>query len=49
MTIHKAISELVAEYELAKARGWVIDPVAYALYAVWKQADADHKRKESKR
>lgn len=39
MTIEEAIKELEKEYENAKKNGWVQNPVAYALYQVWKIAD----------
>lgn len=39
MTIEKAIRELMKEYEKAKKLEWVRNPVAYALYQVWKMAD----------
>ena len=40
MTIEKAIKELMQEYEKAKKNEWVRNPVAYALYQVWKRADS---------
>lgn len=49
MNINKAIMMLEAEYELAKQQERINDPVAYALYQVWKKADEDRMRKESKR
>lgn len=42
MKIDKAKRLLEAEYEKAKKLEWVHNPVAYALYKVWKMADADH-------
>lgn len=39
MTIEMAIEELKKEYEKAIKIGWVRNPVAYALYQVWKMAD----------
>ena len=42
MKIDKAKRLLEAEYEKAKKLEWVHNPVAYALYKVWKIADADH-------
>ena len=38
----KAKRLLETEYEKAKNLEWVHNPVAYALYQVWKIADADH-------
>ena len=43
MTFEKAKELLEVEYEKAKQLGWVIDPVAYAVYQVWKKADEDRK------
>ena len=42
MKIDKAKRLLQAEYEKAKKLEWVHNPVAYALYQVWKMADAAH-------
>lgn len=42
MTLKKAIRLLEAEYETAKKLEWVHNPLAYALYKVWKKAAADH-------
>lgn len=42
MKIDKARRLLEAEYEKAKKLEWVHNPVAYALYQVWKKADADN-------
>lgn len=39
MQIDKAIELLQAEYERAKTLEYVRDPVAWALYQVWKKAD----------
>lgn len=39
MTLARAIKLLEKEYERAKALGWVKNPMAYALYHVWKIAD----------
>ena len=41
MTIAKAITLLIEEHDKAKQKDWVRDPVAYALYQVWKKADGD--------
>lgn len=40
MTLDKAIRLLEAEYERAKELAFVRNPIAYALYQVWKIADA---------
>lgn len=42
MKIDKAKRLLEYEYEKAKKLEWVHNPVAYALYKVWKMADVDH-------
>ena len=39
MDIEKAIKLLKQEHESAKGLAFVRDPVAYALYRVWKMAD----------
>ena len=39
MTLEKAKALLEKEYERALRLGWVRNPVAYALYQVWKEAD----------
>lgn len=39
MTLDRAIKLLEAEYEKAKKLEWVHNPIAYALYKVWKLAD----------
>ena len=39
MTIEKAIKMLEEEYERAKKLDWVRNPLAYALFKVWKKAD----------
>lgn len=41
MTIDKAIERLKAEYERAKNLEYVRNPLAYALYQVWKIADGE--------
>jgi hypothetical protein len=40
--INKAIRLLQEEYEKAKKQNWIHNPLAYALYQVWRMADADH-------
>ncbi len=49
MTLEEAIQMLEAEYELAKQKKWIINPLAYALHQVWKRADKKRgrPRKES--
>lgn len=44
MTIEKAIEMLRTEYERAKRLPFVMNPLAWALYQVWKIADG-RKRK----
>lgn len=39
MTLKKAIELLEAEYERAKKLEYVHNPLAWALYQVWKKAD----------
>lgn len=41
MTLEKAIKMLKDEYERAKTKSWVRNPLAYALYQVWKVADRE--------
>lgn len=41
MKLIKAINMLIDEYEKAAKHGHIHDPVAYALYQVWKQADRE--------
>jgi hypothetical protein len=41
MTLNKAIKLLEEEYERAKTIEWVQNPLAYALYQVWKKVDAE--------
>ena len=43
MDIEKAIKMLKAEYEKAKNLSFVRNPLAYALYKVWKVADKQNK------
>lgn len=47
MTLTRAIKLLQATYEKAKHLDFVRDPVAWALYQVWKIADEEG-RKRSK-
>lgn len=46
--LHRAIKMLKAEYEKAKLLKFVYNPLAYALYQVWKVADRKVKKNESK-
>lgn len=39
MTFNKAMEMLVEEYTKALEKEWVYNPVAYALYQTWKEAD----------
>ena len=39
MSLERAITILKIEYEKAKEKPWVTNPVAYALYQTWKKAD----------
>ncbi len=39
MTLEQAIEMLKTEYERAKKLEFVLNPLAYALYQVWKKAD----------
>ena len=41
MTLRKAIKMLEAEYERAQKLDFVRNPLAYALYRVWREADGD--------
>ena len=45
MKIETALRRLLKEYESAKNIEYVRDPVAWALYQVWKIADEDGRRK----
>lgn len=46
MTLKKAEKRLEEEYEKAKKLEWAHNPIAYALYQVWKEADRSGGRKE---
>lgn len=39
MTLEKALKMVTTEYEKAKKCEFVRNPLAYALYRVWKEAD----------
>jgi hypothetical protein len=41
MTLEKAINLLVKEYERALRLDFVRNPIAYALYRVWRKADEE--------
>ena len=41
MTLEKAVNLLVAEYERALRLTFVRNPIAYALYRVWRKADGE--------
>lgn len=41
MTLEKAIKRLEQEYERAKGLSYVRNPLAYALYRVWREADGN--------
>lgn len=41
MTLDKVIERLETEYEKAKEIEWVKNPLAYALYRVWKMVDKE--------
>jgi hypothetical protein len=44
MTIEKAIEMLRKEYERAQNMECVINPLAWALYQVWKKADEGRRK-----
>jgi hypothetical protein len=39
MTLEKAVNLLISEYERALKLAFVRNPIAYALYQVWRMAD----------
>lgn len=41
MTLAKAIKLLTAKYEWAKQQDWIHDPLAWALYQVWREASEE--------
>lgn len=45
--LHEAVRALHAEYEKAKRKPFVRNPLAYALYKVWKLVDADPRKGEA--
>ena len=44
MTLEEAKELLDEEYERAKRLDYVINPLAYALYQVWKKADKERRK-----
>ena len=44
ITLNKAIKLIETEYEKAKNLEWVRNPLAYALYKVWKMVDREKGR-----
>lgn len=42
MILARAIKLLESEYKKAKTQEWIYNPLAFALYQVWRKADADH-------
>ena len=44
MTLEETKALLDEEYERAKRLEYVINPLAYALYQVWKKADTEHQK-----
>lgn len=46
MTIEKAIRLLIEQHSKDLQKDYIHDPVAHALYAVWREADEDYHRKE---
>lgn len=49
MTIMQAVRELAKEYERALHLDYVRNPIAYALYQVWKKADAEGDKNDYQR
>lgn len=41
MTLEKAVNLLISEYERALKLTFVHNPIAYALYRVWRKADKE--------
>ena len=46
MTLKKAIKLFEEEYEKANRLEWIHNPLAYALYQVWKMADAERSKND---
>ena len=49
MKLETAIKKLIQRYEKAKKLSYIIDPVAFALYHTWKEADINRQKKEDKK
>lgn len=49
MTLNEAIEMLATEYEKAKLQEYIINPLAYALFQVWKKADRKRGRPRNDR
>ena len=47
MRIERALKTVRAKYEWAKETPYINDPVAWALYQTWKEAEEKPKRKKS--
>ena len=43
MTLEKALDMVVKEYDKAKGLDFVRNPLAYALFKVWRVADRENK------
>ena len=39
MTLNKAIERLTIKYTYAVSQKWIHNPLAWALYQVWKEAE----------
>ena len=48
MKIETAVKLLMKEYERAKNLEWVRNPIAYALYQVWRKAEEELRLKRRK-
>ena len=48
MKIETAIRLLIKEYDKAKKQEHIRNPVAYALYQVWREADAREYREKKR-
>ena len=46
MTLEKAIQRLKEQVDYAASQRWIYNPVAWALYQVWKEADKDSWKKK---
>lgn len=44
MNLAKAVARVIDEYEKAKKLEYIDNPLAYALYKVWKMVDSEVKR-----